>query len=197
MIINNARKEILVKIVYYGPPYSGKTTNIERLFTIIPSERRSDLTSMKNSEDRTLFFDFMQVELGKIGGYTPRFNLYTVPGQVIYSATRKIVLRGADAVIFVVDSDPSKLKENLWSWMQLHDQLTENQIKPDEFPIILQMNKRDLPNAAPIETLRSILKLNGHNYIEAQAMHGIGVRETLKAAIDTVIYGKNTNRGIQ
>src|SRR5262245_46492106 len=105
MIVNSARKEILVKIVYYGPPFSGKTTNIEQLFTVIPPERRSELTSMKNNEDRTLFFDFMQVEMAQIGGYTPRFNLYTVPGQVIYSATRKIVLRGADAVVFVVDSN--------------------------------------------------------------------------------------------
>lgn len=190
MIINSARKEILVKLVYYGPPYSGKTTNLEQLFSSIPAERRSDLTSMKNSEDRTLFFDFMQVELGQVGGYTPRFNLYTVPGQVIYSATRKIVLRGADAVVFVVDSNPSKFKENLWSWKQLHEQLIENQINPKDFPIIVQMNKRDLPNAAPIPTLKTILNLNGHSCVEAQAMRGIGVRETLKVAINTVMNNK-------
>lgn len=190
MIINSARREILVKLVYYGPPYSGKTTNLEQLFSAIPAERRSDLTSMKNSEDRTLFFDFMQVELGQIGGYTPRFNLYTVPGQVIYSATRKIVLRGADAVVFVVDSNPIKFKENLWSWQQLHQQLAENQIKPEEFPIIVQMNKRDLPNAASIPTIKTILNLNGHTCVEAQAMHGIGVRETLKVAINIVMNSK-------
>lgn len=190
MIVNSARKEILVKIVYYGPPYSGKTTNIEKLFAVIPPERRSELTSMKNNEDRTLFFDFLQVELAQIGGYTPRFNLYTVPGQVMYTATRKIVLRGADAVVFVVDSSPDKYKENLWSWSQLHEQLKENQIKLEGFPVIVQLNKRDLPNALPVSTLQTILRLNGHSCIEAQAMNGIGVRETLKLAINAVMNSK-------
>jgi hypothetical protein len=187
MQINRLRQEINVKIVYYGAPYSGKTTNLERLHATTNPQRRSELTSMKNSDDRTLFFDYMQVELNKVGGLTPRFNLYTVPGQVIYEATRQIVLRGADAVVFVVDSALTRLKENLQSWQQLQRQLTDLHIDLHKFPIIVQFNKRDVPNAAPTDILHKVMRLNGHPCIEAQALHDIGTRETLKAAIKAVM----------
>jgi hypothetical protein len=187
MNINRQRQEISVKIVYYGPPFAGKTTNLERLFATTNPARRSDLTSMKNSEDRTLFFDFLQIELGKIGGLTPRFNLYTVPGQVMYEATRQIVLRGADVVVFVADSSAAKLRENLYAWRQLHQQLGELRVDPRRFPIIVQLNKRDMPDALPIPDLQRMLPINGQVCLEAQAIHDVGTRETLKAAIKAVL----------
>ncbi len=187
MNVNRLRGEINVKIVYYGPPYSGKTTNLERLHATLDPTRRSDLTSMKNKEDRTLFFDYMYVELGRIGGLLPRFNLYTVPGQMIYEATRQIVLRGADAVVFVADSDPAKLSENIQAWQQLQVQLAQVNLHSHKFPVIVQFNKRDLPNALPIATLRETLRLNGQTCVEAQAINDIGTRETLKAAIQKLL----------
>lgn len=187
MHVNKQRGEIAIKIVYYGAPYSGKTTNLERLYVTTDSKRRSELTSMKNNEDRTLFFDYMQVELNKIGGLTPRFNLYTVPGQVIYEATRKIVLRGADAVIFVVDSSVKQIAANIQAWQQLQKQLAELQIDLKKFPVIVQFNKRDLPDALAVVVLRQMLGINHQLCIEAQAMRDIGTRETLKAAIKAVM----------
>jgi signal recognition particle receptor subunit beta len=187
MQINPRLGELNIKIVYYGPPYSGKTTNLERLYATTNPQRRSQLTSMKNHEDRTLFFDFMQIEMGKIGSLTPRFNLYTVPGQVIYAVTRQIILRNADAVVFVADSAPEKLAENIWSWQQLQQQLHALGYELRTFPIIVQINKRDLPNALPIAVLRDCLQLQGRACIEAQALHDIGTRETLKATIRSVL----------
>ena len=190
MQVNQLRREISVKIVYYGPPYSGKTTNLERLFATIDPARRSQLTSMKNQEDRTLFFDYMQIELGKIGGLTPRFNLYTVPGQVMYEATRHIVLRGADAVIFVADSGADRLPENISSWQQLKKQLLALNPDPNAVPIIIQMNKRDVSNALPVMALKREMRITTNVCIEAQAMNDIGTRETLKAAITSVLGNK-------
>jgi hypothetical protein len=190
MQVNQLRREIAVKIVYYGPPYSGKTTNLERLFATVDPARRSQLTSMKNQEDRTVFFDYMQIEMGKIGGLTPRFNLYTVPGQVMYEATRHIVLRGADAIIFVVDSAADRLAENLNSWRQLKQQLAALSPNSAAVPIIVQWNKRDVANALPIEQLKCELQITTQPSIEAQAMRDIGTRETLKAAITSVLGNK-------
>lgn len=187
MQVNRLRGEIGVKIVYYGPPYSGKTTNLERLFATVDPVKRSQLTSMKNQEDRTLFFDYMQIELGKIGGLTPRFNLYTVPGQVMYEATRHIVLRGADAVIFVADSAADRLADNVSSWLQLKKQLLSLNPDPTAVPIIIQFNKRDVPTALPTIVLKREMKLANQPCIEAQAMRDIGTRETLKAAITSVL----------
>jgi hypothetical protein len=189
MRINMQRGEISIKVVYYGPPYSGKTTNLERLHATAQPSRRSELTSMKNKEDRTLFFDFMQLELGTIGGLTPRINLYTVPGQVIYEATRQIVLRDADAVIFVADSSAAKLTENLWSWRQLKAQLAGLNYDLKKFPVIVQFNKRDLADALSVTDIRRGLNLNGQTGIEAQALRDIGTRETLRAAVKAVLGG--------
>ena len=186
MNINRQKKEIHLKIVYYGPAYSGKTTNLEKLHEGLNPNIRSDLTSMKNDGDRTLFFDYMQVGLGKIGGLTPRFNLYTVPGQVQYGTTRKIVLRGSDAVVFVADSSARRAKENVYSWRQLHQQLKELNFNPAQFPVIMQFNKRDLPDAMPIDLMKRIFNLGNRSFIEAQAHQNIGTRETLQATIQAV-----------
>lgn len=195
MHINRQKKEITLKIVYYGPGYSGKTTNIEQIYQNVPDELRSPLTTMQNQGDRTLFFDYMQVSLGKIGGLTPRFNLYTVPGQVQYAATRKIVLRGADAVVFVADSGMTRVKDNVYSWRQLHKQLDELNINLDEFPVVVQFNKRDLPDALPLPLMRRMLELPPDVVCyEAQANQNIGTRETLQAVVKRVFQQLQTAR---
>ncbi|MDQ7028584.1 MAG: gliding-motility protein MglA [Ardenticatenia bacterium] len=184
MLVNTQKRELQIKIVYYGPALSGKTTNIEQVFKSIPPDRRSDLTVMKTSGDRTLFFDYMQVELGKVAGFTPRINLYTVPGQVMYAMTRKIVLRGADAVIFVADSSPFRIRENLYSWRQLFQHLKDLNVDLKSFPIVVQWNKRDLPNAAPIPLLEQVLQVRGrYPTFEAIAIRNVGVKETLQATL--------------
>ncbi len=188
MFINRQRKEINIKIVYYGPPASGKTTNLEKLHASIDPKLRSDLVSLKTREDRTLFFDFMQVELKKIGGFTPKIHLYTVPGQVMYAVTRKIVLQGADGVVFVADSSPHRLEENKESWLQLYEHLEELGVNINRFPIVVQFNKRDLPDAVPVPELKSYLALDGrYPCLEAQAIYGIGIKETAKTAIGAVL----------
>lgn len=187
MFINRQRREINLKIVYYGPALSGKTTNLECIHATAAPTTRGELVSLKTSEDRTLFFDFMQLELGVIAGMQPKFNLYTVPGQVMYAVTRKIVLQGADGVVFVADSAPNRLRENLESWRQLYDHLRELHVNPATFPIIVQFNKRDLPNALPLPTLAAALHLNGHTTLEAAALHQVGVRETLRAIVSAVL----------
>src|SRR5512141_1581578 len=123
MFINWSRRELNLKIVYYGPALSGKTTNLEQIYKRMDPKRRSEMVSLKTSEDRTLFFDFLQLELGKVAGLTPKIQLYTVPGQVYYEATRKLVLNGVDGVVFVADSQPGRLKDNLESWRGLHEHL--------------------------------------------------------------------------
>ncbi len=187
MFINWQSKEISLKLVYYGAALSGKTTNLEYIHSKMDPHSRGDLVSLKTREDRTIFFDFMQIELGAIKELKPKFNLYTVPGQVFYLASRKLVLQGADGVVFVVDSNPDRLTENLDAWRNLTTNLRELGQDPSKFPIILQYNKRDLPNALSIETLRSHLGINGHLQFEAVATQGVGVFETLRPTIKTVM----------
>jgi signal recognition particle receptor subunit beta len=187
MLINWSRREINLKLVYYGPALSGKTTNLEQIHRQLDPSHRSELVSLKTSEDRTLFFDFMQLELGMIGGLRPKFSLYTVPGQVMYAVTRKIVLQGADGVVFVVDSAPDRLKANVESWRQLHEHLRELRLNPATFPIVVQFNKRDLPDALPLPTLTAALRFNGHPSQEASALRDMGVRETLRTVAGTML----------
>ncbi len=189
MFINRKRKEINIKIVYYGPPLSGKTTNLEYIHRSTPQERRGDLVALKTRGDRTLFFDYMQLELPPIQGLTPRFNLYTVPGQVAYAASRKLVLQGADGVIFVADSHPNRMQDNLYSLVDLYRNLKEAGTNPQQVSLILQFNKRDLADAASISAIRESLRLNGYNVsiFEASALRGDGVLETLKASIGAVV----------
>lgn len=187
MFINWQTKEITLKLVYYGAALSGKTTNLEYIHSKMDPQSRGDMVSLKTREDRTIFFDFMQIELGVIKELKPKFNLYTVPGQVFYLASRKLVLQGADGVVFVVDSNPDRMAENVEAWNNLISNLRELRQDPFKFPIILQYNKRDLPNALPVDTLRSRLGVNGHLQFEAIATQGVGVFETLRPTIKTVM----------
>ena len=143
--INYAAREINVKIVYYGPGLSGKTTNLQIIHKKIPPEFKSDMVSLATETDRTLFFDFLPLDLGKIKGFSTKFQLYTVPGQVYYNATRKLVLRGVDGVVFVADSAQDKIEENIESFQNLENNLAEYGYKRENIPIIMQYNKRDLP----------------------------------------------------
>jgi signal recognition particle receptor subunit beta len=178
--INYAIREISVKIVYYGPGLSGKTTNLQVIHRKIPVDYRSDMVSLATETDRTLFFDFLPLDLGKIKGFSTKFQLYTVPGQVYYNATRKLVLRGVDGVVFVVDSAADKLQENLESFQNLQDNLAEYGYQQGSIPVIIQYNKRDLPNAMPMDKLDKLINKFGYPWSESIANQGKGVFESLK-----------------
>ncbi len=180
-LFNYATKEITLKIVYYGPGLSGKTTNLQHLHAILDPAQRGKLLSLSTEADRTLFFDFMPVELGKIRDFSIRFQLYTVPGQVRYNATRRLVLKGADAVVFVADSQKEMLEENVESLKNMHENLIANNLDPDEIPLVIQYNKRDLPNILSIDELNNRLNLERVPYFEAVAIEGKGVKETFEA----------------
>ncbi len=187
MFINWQSRELNLKIVYYGPALSGKTTNLEQIHARIDPKRRGELVSLKTHEDRTLFFDFMQLELGKIGGLVPKIQLYTVPGQVYYEASRRIVMRGVDGIVFVVDSSASRLNDNLESWASMKMNLAALNIPMKNVPIVVQLNKRDLPTALPLVTLTSVLPISGYTRLEAVAFQSKGVFDTLKAIVNAVV----------
>ena len=184
MFINRRTRELNLKIVYYGPAMSGKTTNLEKIYERANPKLRGDLVSLKTNEDRTIFFDYMQMELGKVGGFTPKFHLYTVPGQVYYAASRKLVLKGADGVVFIVDSKIRRLKENQESWQNLKQHLQE--LNLTGIPLVVQLNKRDLPDAGDMWALQKILKLDDYPVHQASALNGEGVFDTLKTIIGQV-----------
>ncbi len=187
MFINWQSRELNLKIVYYGPALSGKTTNLEQIHARIDPKRRGELVSLKTHEDRTLFFDFMQLELGRIGGLVPKIQLYTVPGQVYYEASRRIVMRGVDGIVFVVDSSASRLNDNLESWASMKMNLAALNIPMRNVPVVVQLNKRDLPTALPLVTLTSVLPINGYPRLEAVAFQSKGVFDTLKAIVNAVV----------
>lgn len=187
MFINYGLGQIDLKIVYYGPGFSGKTTNLEWAHSHIDPSLRSDILNLKTKEDRTIFFDFMQFEVGKIKGLTPKFNLYTVPGQDMYTVSRKIILNGVDGIIYVADSSPDRMRDNLFTMIDLVKNLRANKLQVENFPIILQYNKRDLPNALPLETLRKTLNRFHAPEYEAVAVNGTGVFESLKRVIELVV----------
>lgn len=189
MFINWARRELNLKIVYYGPPLSGKTTNLIQIHEHVDPRRRGELISLKTSDDRTLYFDFLRLDLAKIGGLTPRIHLYTVPGQPTYEASRRLVLRGADGVVFVADSAADQVDNNLDSWASMQRHLNSFSEPMDRIPMVVQLNKRDLPNALPGEVLRNMLQLNGLPSFEAVAVRGDGVFDTLKAIVHKVVSG--------
>ncbi len=180
-LVNHTTREINAKIVYYGPGLSGKTTNIHFIYHRIAPTQRGKLISLATETDRTLFFDFLPVELGSIKNYKVRFYLYTVPGQVFYNATRKLVLKGADGVIFVADSQRVMTDANLESLSNLHDNLAEQGIDPETFPTVIQYNKRDVPDVFSVEELNQALNKRDVPYYEAVAMTGDGVLKTFTA----------------
>jgi len=179
--LNLALREINCKIVYFGCGLSGKTTNLEVVHQKAAPDSRGELTSIATESDRTLFFDFMPLDLGTVSGMRVKFQLYTVPGQVYYNSTRKLVLRGADGVIFVADSQASKMDENLESLKNLEECLKEQGRELDEMPHVVQYNKRDLEDLASLEDLRANLNQHGAPEFEAVAATGDGVLETFKA----------------
>jgi|GEM_PF-1737911 len=192
MQINYARREISCKLVFYGPGMSGKTTNLEVIHQKVPDENKGEMTSIATEGDRTLFFDFLPLDLGKVRGMTTKFQLYTVPGQIYYASTRKLVLQGADGVIFVADSGAGKIDENNESLLDLSNNLAEYGIDITEVPLVIQWNKRDLPNALPVEELEKKVNTVGAKTIEAVAATGEGVMGTLKLAASLVLDRLNT-----
>lgn len=187
MFINWKLRELNLKIVYYGPALSGKTTNLQYIHGRTNPKLRSELVSLKTREDRTIFFDFLQLELGQIKGLKPKFNLYTVPGQVMYEATRKLVLQGADGVVFVADSQMNRLADDIQAFKTMHRHLQDLGLNPQRVPYVVQFNKRDLPNLAPVPVLKRLFVPNGTPWFESVATEGIGVFETLKATINLVV----------
>ena len=180
-LVNFATKEINVKIVYYGPPLSGKTTNLQIIYDYVPQDVKGQFTSIATATERTLFFDFLPLDLGEVRGFQLRLGVYTVPGQAFYGLTRKSILKSVDAIVFVADSDPDKLEANIDNYQDMCDNLHEYGIDLDKIPIVLQYNKRDLPNAIPFDVLQDAINPEGKYMVfEAVATQGIGVRETLK-----------------
>lgn len=187
-LINYASREINTKIVYYGPGLGGKTTNIKYIYSKLNPEIKGKLISLATELDRTLFFDFLPVDLGTIKGFKTRFHLYTVPGQVFYNASRKLILKGADGIVFVADSQIERYDENIESFQNMEDNLKTYNIPLDRIPVIIQYNKRDLPNITSVEELqRALNPQNKYPYFEAVATQGIGVFETLKEICKRVL----------
>jgi signal recognition particle receptor subunit beta len=185
--INYHTREISCKIVYYGPGLSGKTTNLQIIHKKVPKDSKSEMVSLATETDRTLFFDFLPLDLGSIKGFSTKFQLYTVPGQVYYNATRKLVLRGVDGVVFVADSQRDKMPENLESLRNLEENLREYGIELKTTPFVLQYNKRDLPSIFTVEEMNAQINSYGVPCYEAQAHQGVGVFTTLKAIGKVVI----------
>jgi len=185
--INYAAREINCKVVYYGPGLGGKTTNLQYIHEHSRHEARGKLISLSTDTDRTLFFDFMPLELGSVRGFRTRFHLYTVPGQVFYDASRKLILRGVDGVVMVADSQETRMDANLESVRNLLEHLRAHGYEPGRVPYVLQLNKRDLPTAVPAEEMSRILRLGDEPVFEAVASRGTGVFETLKACVRLVL----------
>ena len=186
-MINYASREINCKIVYYGPGLGGKTTNLEYVYEKVAPSTRGKLISLATESERTLFFDFLPVDLGTIRGFKTRFHLYTVPGQVYYNASRKLILKGVDGVVFVADSHPARLDANLESMDNLYQNLAEHDFDLRTLPFVIQYNKRDLPDALPVDRLAAALNPTGVPSFEAVATRGAGVFDTLKAISKQVI----------
>ena len=186
--INYAAREINVKIVYYGPGLCGKTTNLQYIVEKSSPQQKGKLISLATETDRTLFFDFLPLDLGAVRGFKTRFHLYTVPGQVFYDASRKLILKGVDGVVFVADSQEARMDANAESLRNLEDNLNENGFDLKTIPYVLQFNKRDLPSAVLVDDMYRLLNFKGEPTFEAVAVKGMGVFETLKAVAKQVLY---------
>ncbi|HYH84834.1 MAG TPA: GTPase domain-containing protein [Pyrinomonadaceae bacterium] len=185
--INYASREINCKIVYYGPGLCGKTTNLQYIYDATAPTAKGKLISLATETDRTLFFDFMPLELGTVRGFKTRFHLYTVPGQVFYDASRKLILKGVDGVVFVADSQEERMDANVESLYNLEENLSANGYDLSKIPYVLQLNKRDLPNVLPVDEMLAELKRNGEPTHEAVASNGAGVFDTLKSVAKQVL----------
>ncbi|MEN8154527.1 MAG: GTPase domain-containing protein [Acidobacteriota bacterium] len=179
--LNYSTKEINFKIVYYGPGLSGKTTNIKEIYNKIKQNNKGKLVSLATETERTLFFDFFPLDLGTVSGYKVKFHLYTVPGQIYYSSSRKLILKGVDGIVFVADSQRERFEANIESLNDMLENLREYNLDFNEMPYILQLNKRDLPNITPANELIEALRKKDEPVVEAVALKGIGIVETLKA----------------
>jgi len=186
--INFSAREINFKIVYYGPGLSGKTTNLKQIYEQVPSESKGEMVSLATEDERTLFFDFLPLDLGKVNGFKTRFHLYTVPGQVFYNSSRKLILRGVDGIVFVADSAPNRLRANAESLRNLRENLQEYNLRLAEIPFVIQINKRDLPDAIPADMIQQVLDPQHRvESFEAIAAEFQGVFEPLRAVSKLVL----------
>jgi signal recognition particle receptor subunit beta len=185
--INYSAKEINCKIVYYGPGLCGKTTNLNFVYKRMRPESKGKMISLATETDRTLFFDFLPLALGEIKGFKIRFHLYTVPGQIFYNASRKLILTGVDGIVFVADSQVERMDANMESFDNMKVNLQEHGYTFDKIPYVIQYNKRDIPNCVPVAELKKILNVDGVPDFEACAIEGSGVFETLKGVVKLVL----------
>jgi signal recognition particle receptor subunit beta len=186
-LINYSSREINCKVVYYGPGLGGKTTNIQYVYEKLAPETKGKLVTLATEMDRTLFFDFLPLELGEVKGFKTRFHLYTVPGQVYYNASRKLILRVGDGIVFVADISESRFDANIEALYNLHDNLQEYDLSLEDIPFVMQWNKRDMPDAIPVDELNKELNPEGYENFEAVAINGVGVFDTLKCVAKQVL----------
>jgi hypothetical protein len=192
-LINYSSREINCKIVYYGPGLCGKTTNIEYVYNKVAPETKGKLITLATEMDRTLFFDFLPLELGTVKGFKTRFHLYTVPGQVYYDASRRLILRGVDGIVFVADSQISRYDANIESLYNLMENLESYKLKLEDIPYVLQYNKRDMPEIISVEDLEQEINPQGYPSFEAVAINGVGVFDTLKCVAKGVLKKLSQN----
>jgi mutual gliding-motility protein MglA len=186
-MINYANREINCKIVYYGAGHCGKTTNLEYVYQTVNPDTRGKMISLPTENERTLFFDFLPVDLGTIRGFKTRFHLYTVPGNVYYNTSWRLILKGVDGIVFVADSQAERMDANLASMQNLYENLADYGYDPRQLPLVLQYNKRDLPGRVPMDELRTQLNPDGLEDFEAVATQGEGVFDTLRAVSKQVV----------
>jgi signal recognition particle receptor subunit beta len=192
-LINYSSREINCKIVYYGPGLCGKTTNIQYVYQKVAPETKGKLITLATEMDRTLFFDFLPLELGTVKGFKTRFHLYTVPGQVYYDASRKLILRGVDGIVFVADSQTSRFDANIESLYNLYENLEDYKLAVNDLPFVIQYNKRDMPDIISVEDLEGELNPEGYPSLEAVAITGVGVFDTLKLVAKGILHRLSKN----